>query len=275
MSGWLDWTGREDAATLAGMQVTRWFPLLGLLALPARGAAQAPAYDARTLGCVRFAESVRGEVRSAFGSVRRTETVGRDGILVVRASLDSAGLSVEAWYDSLAVFREGPGLRYAPDAEGILGGRYRGTLDPHGDYLAASVPFVPAALREVFDFTRIPLQFFPPLPPAPLGPGREWSDGAGLTMWRLADSATSGGPVSRYRWTRREAWEEGVATGDSTVFVHRSEVEEGSLQWQSGEGPLAWSRTVVAGVELSGGAGRTEMTQQATVRRLAGACPGP
>jgi hypothetical protein len=173
------------------------------------------------------------------------------------------------------VFREGPEGRTAPDAEGILGGRYRGTLDPGGDYLARTAPFVPAALRDVFDFSRIPLHFFPPVPPAPLGPGREWSDGAGLTIWRLTDSAVSGGSLSRYRWTRRDAWEEGVAVGDSTLFVHRSEVEDGSLQWRSGEGPLGWTSAVVAGVEFPGGAGRTEVTQQVSVRRIAGACPGP
>ena len=253
------------------MQVTRWVSLFGLVALPVRGAAQAPAYDARALGCARFSESVRGQVQSAFGTVRRSETVGRDGVLEVRATQDSAGVSLEAWYDTLAVFREGPEGRSAPDAEGILGGRYRGTLDPDGEYLAAAAPYVPAALREVFDFTRVPLHFFPPLPRAPLAAGREWSDGAGLTIWRLADSAL----VGRYRWVRRENWEEGVSVGDSTLVVHRTEVENGALQWRAGEGPLGWSATVLAGMELTGGAGRTEVTQQVTVRRLAGPCATP
>jgi hypothetical protein len=248
---------------------------MALLACPARGAAQAPVYDVQALGCVRFAESVRSDIQSAFGSVRRSETVGRDGILVVRARPDTAGLALESWYDTLAVFREGSEGRSAPDAEGILGGRYRGSLGPYGDYLATVAPFVPAALRDVFDFSRVLLHFFPPLSPRVLTAGREWTDGAGLTIWRLADSVAVGGPIARYRWTRRGEWDEGVAAGDSTLVVHRREVEEGGLRWRSGEGPLGWTSAVVAGIEFSGGVGRTEVRQQASTRRLEGACPGP
>ena len=254
------------------MQVTRWYVVAGLLSFAPPLAGQLPVYDAKTIGCARFGESVRSEVQSSYGSVRRTEQVGRDGIFVVRARADSGGLAVEAWYDSLAVYREGPEGRTVPDAEGILGGRYRGTLDPWGDYLATVSPFVPAALREVFDFGRVPLHFFPPLPRSAIAPGREWSDGAGLTIWRLADSATATGPLTRYRWTRRDAWEEGVAAGDSALTIHRTEVENGSLSW-SDAGPLAWESSLVAGIEFTGGAGRTEVTQQVRVRRLAGACP--
>lgn len=192
---------------------------------------------------------------------------------MVRATAESTGLSVEAWYDTLAVGREGPDGKYAPETEGILGGRYRGTLDPQGDYLAIVTPFVPAALREIFDFARIPLHFFPGLPPVPLRQGAEWTDGGGLMMWRLADSAAAGGPVSRYRWVRRETWEEGFASGDSTVVVHRSEREEGSLRWRSGVGPLGWNSSLVAGVEFPNGTGRSELTQAVRVSRLEGACP--
>jgi hypothetical protein len=237
-------------------------------------AAQALAYGAAALSCARFSESVHGTLESTFGSERRTETLGREGVLVVRATPDSAGLSVEAWYDTLAVWREGPEGRYAPDAEGLLGGRYVGILDPQGDYLATVTPYVPAALRDVFDFARIRLHFFPPLPPTPLGPGGEWSDGAGLTIWRLADSAAVDGPVGRYRWVRRESWEEGVAAGDSTVIVHRSESEDGSLLWRGVAGPLGWSSSTVAKLEIDNGAGRSALTQGILVRRLAGPCPG-
>jgi len=256
------------------MQVTRWLPLLVFLAAPSRGAAQAPTYDATTLGCARFSESVHGTLESTFGSARRTETLGREGILVVRATPDSAGLSVEAWYDTLAVWRDGPEGRFAPDAEGLLGGRYAGLLDPQGDYLATLAPYVPTALRDVFDFARVPLHFFPPLSPTPLRPGGEWTDGAGLTVWRLADSASADGPIGRYRWIRRESWEEGVAVGDSTVIVHRSETEDGSLLWRDVAGPLGWSSSTVAKLEIDNGAGRSALTQGVLVRRLAGPCPG-
>ena len=234
--------------------------------------AQAPAYTVATIGCARFMESTRGELESAFGSVRRTETLGRDGILVVRAAPTGAGLEVEAWYDTLAVFREGPEGRFTPDADGIFGGRYGGILDPEGDYLSNVTPFVPAALRDIFDFTRLLLHFFPPLPPKSLPAGGEWTEGAGLTIWRLSDSASPRGPVGRYRWIRREAWDEGVRVGDSTVVVHRSESESGRLQWREGEGPLGWGSSTEASVEFVNGAGRSRLTQEAQVRRVAGDC---
>ena len=258
------------------MQVMRWSLVTGFLVCARPGTAQAPApaYNVHTIGCARFSESVRSVVRSDYGSVRRTEQVGRDGILVVRARPDSAALAIEAWYDSLTVYREGPEGRSAPDAEGILGGRYRGSLDPWGDYLAEVSPFVPAAIREVFDFGRIPLHFFPPLPRSSIVPGREWSDGAGLTIWRLSDSTAGDGRVERYRWTRREVWEEGVAAGDTTITIHRTEVENGTLRWTDAVGPLGWESSVVAAIEFPGGAGRTEVTQQVRVRRVPGACPG-
>jgi hypothetical protein len=268
--------GGRGAARPSGAGVRRCalLPLVVLLCVaPPALAAQAPVYDATTLRCARFSESTRGTLESNFVSGRRSETLGRDGILVLRATPDSAGLSLESWYDSLTVFREGPEGRFAPDAEGILGGRYAGILDPQGDYLATVTPFVPTALRDIFDFGRILLRFLPPLSPVPLRPGGEWTDGAGLTIWRLADSAAAGGPVSRYRWIRRDSWEEGVGAGDSTVIVHRTETETGGLQWRGGQGPLGWSSTAVARVEFTNGAGRSELTQETRVRRMAGACP--
>lgn len=262
----------EVGTTLAGMQVTpaRIASLLLLASVPA--AAQTPSYDAGTVGCATFSESMRGMLESTFGSTHRTETLGRDGELAVHATTDSGGLAVESWYDTLSVFRQGPEGRYTPETAGILGGRYRGLLDPQGDYLASVTPFVPAGLRDIFDFGRLLLHFFPPLAPAPLLPGAEWSDGAGLTIWRLADSTGAAGPVSRYRWIRRDAWEDGVAAGDSTVIVHREEVENGGLQWRNGDGPLGWSSSTEATIEFVNGSGRSRLKQEVQVRRVATGC---
>jgi len=254
------------------MQARPWVVLLLQSLVPAVGLAQAPAYDARTLGCARFAELVLGRVESRVGSERRQESFGRDGVLVVRSSADSTGLQVEAWFDSLAVFREGPEGRDTPATDGIIGGRYRGTLDPSGDYLALTAPFVPEALRNVFDFARLPLHFFPPLPPVALRPGADWSDGAELTIWRLADSAAASGAVQRYQWVRREEWDEGVAVGDSTMAVHRTEREDGRLAWREGSGPAGWESSVVATLDLGGGAGQSEVRQEVRVRRLPRDC---
>jgi hypothetical protein len=252
------------------MQAPRLLLTALAAALPATAAAQAPVYDAATLGCARFAESVRSEVQTAVGAERRNETVGRSGVLSMRAVPDSGGLLVEAWYDSLSVFRQGPEGRVEPPAEGILGGRYRGKLAPQGDYLSVASPFVPAALRDVFDFGRVLLHFFPPLPPHTLHPGGEWNDDPELTIWRLADSATAQGAVARYGWARRSTWEEAIAAGDSTVRLHRSESERGDLRWR--EGPLGWNSTVRAGVEFPGAGGRTDVVQDVRVVRLSGAC---
>lgn len=257
----------------AGAPVCALLPLVVLLALPRPALyAQAPAYTAATIGCARFSESLRGTLESSYGATRRSETLGRDGILVVRAAPDSGGLTVESWYDTLAVFRDGPEGRFAPASEGILGGRYLGTLDPQGDYLSTAAPFVPAALRDVFEFGRLLLHFFPPLSPRPIEVGAEWTDGAGLTIWRLADSASATGAVGRYRWTRRDAWDEGVGAADTTVVVRRTEAESGSLQWRAGEGPLGWASTTTAKVELTNGAGQSALTQEIVVRRVPGAC---
>jgi hypothetical protein len=264
-------TGRPSGA---GAHRHAPLPLVVWLCLTttANLAAQVPVYSAATIGCARFSEVVRGTLESAFGSARRTETLGRDGAIEVRAAPDSAGLAVEAWYDTLTVFREGPEGRFAPDADGIFGGRYLGLLDPQGDYLSSVTPYVPAALRDIFDFSRVLLHFFPPLSPTPLLPGEEWTDGSGLTIWRLADSASAGGSVSRYRWIRREDWEEGVGVGDSTVVVHRRETEDGRVQWRAGEGPLGWDGTMEASLEFTNGAGQSALTQEFRVRRLPGSC---
>jgi hypothetical protein len=238
---------------------------------PSVAAAQAPVYDSATIGCAQFREQVRGQVHTAVGSLRRSETIGRDGVLSVRGIPDSGGVRIEAWYDSLSVFRQGPEGRIAPDAEGILGGRYRGTLASDGSYLGEAAPFVPAALRDIFEFGRVMLHFFPPLPPRALRPGGEWRDDPDLTIWRLTDSATAQGPVARYGWTRRATWEEGVAAGDSTVRLHRSEAETGALQWR--DGPKGWSSSVRASVELPAAGGRMEVVQEATVTRVPASCP--
>jgi len=254
------------------MQARFWVVCSLLSLLPASSLAQAPVYDIRALECDRFAESVLGQVESRVGSERRQESFGRDGVLVVRASADSNGLQLEAWFDSLAVYREGPEGRDEPATDGIVGGRYRGTLDPTGDYLALTAPFVPAALRNVFDFARLPLHFFPPLPPVALRPGADWSDGAELTIWRLADSAGTSGAVQRYQWIRREEWDEGVAVGDSTMVVHRTEREDGRLAWLEGSGPAGWESSVVATLEVGGGAGQSEVRQEVRVQRLPRDC---
>lgn len=266
------WTGRYVALTLRGMQVARTvFVLLLLAVAPLRG--QAPAYDGVTLACGRFRESVRGTLQGNLGGAARTERVGRDGALEVRAVPAAGSIALEAWYDSLSVFREGPEGRFEPEVAGMIGGRYRGRLGARGGYLPDASPFIPDGVREVFDLSILMQDFLPPLPPGSLRAGSDWTRGPGETIWRLADSATGEGPIERYRWSRRTEWTDTLEQEGPAMLVLRREAEEGSLGWKRGVGPLGWRRTIRAEALLQGVAGgRTTVTQEVAVVRERSAC---
>ena len=269
------WTGRNVALTLRLMQATRVAILLALGAVT-RLEAQAPVYDGTTLACGRFRESVRGTLRGNLGGGDRSEQVGRDGVLEIRAVSEAGSVALEAWYDSLSVFREGPEGRYVPESGGLIGGRYRGRIESAGTYQPVALPFIPDGVREVFDLSKLMQDFLPPLPPRPLAPGGEWSGGAGENVWRLADSATAEGPVERYRWARRREWTDTLREAGPIVPVLHREAEEGGLVWKAAMGPLGWHRTIRAEALLQGEAGgRTTVTQEVTVLRIRSACrPG-
>jgi hypothetical protein len=235
--------------------------------------AQAPAYDGATLACGRFRESVRGALQGNLGGEARSERVGRDGVLEVRAVSAAGAVTLEAWYDSLSVYREGPEGRFEPEAAGMIGGRYRGRLEPHGGFEPVARPFVPDGVREVFDLSNLMHDFFPPLSTDPLRPGGEWKRVPGEMIWRLADSTTSKGPIERYRWTRRSEWTDTLRQEGPAVPVLRREAEEGSLEWQRSVGPLAWKRIIRAEALLQSAAGgRTTVTQEVTVQRVRISC---
>jgi hypothetical protein len=254
------------------MQVSRVaFVLLLLAVAPLR--AQAPAYDGATLACGRFRESVVGTLQGNLGGEARSERVGRDGVLEVRAVSAAGSVTLEAWYDSLSVYREGPEGRFEPEAAGMIGGRYRGRLDARGGYLADASPFIPDGVREVFDLSNLMQEFLPLLPSDPLPPGGEWTRGPGETIWRLPDSTTGEGPIERYRWARRTEWTDTLQQEGPAMAVLRREAEEGSLRWKRGVGPLGWRRTIRAEALLQGEAGgRTTVTQEVAVVREQRAC---
>jgi hypothetical protein len=257
------------------MQVARVaFAFSVIAAMPLR--AQSPEYDAATLACARFRETVRGELRGNLAGVTRNERVGRDGVLQLRAIATGDGLTIEAWYDSLWVYREGPEGHYEPDAGGMIGGRYRGRLDPHGGYQADARPFIPDGVREVFDLSTLMQDFLPRLPRDPLRAGADRVQGAGNSIWRLTDSTSPEGPIERYRWARRAEWTDTLRQDGPAVLVLRREAEEGSVGWQQGTGPLGWNRVIRAEALVAGGArGRTGVTQEVTVRRTGNACEEP
>ena len=144
-------------------------------AQPARSQ-QAPAarsfqYTAAQLDCATFREHSEGRLEAVTGARRRRETLRRDGVLHFRAHPAGDAIAIEAWYDSLALTRESPEATLVPDTDGLLGGRFRGTLSAAGRYAVEARPFVPDEVAEVADVGGALDDLLPPLPPRALAVG--------------------------------------------------------------------------------------------------------
>ena len=203
-----------------------------------------------------YLEEVRTEIRSKIGTVVREERAGRDGILLLRAAGTDSLLELTAWYDSLSVWREGPEGRFAPDAEGLLGGRWRGTLDRSGRYVSRDVPFIPDEVAEIAELRGILADFLPLLPDSVLTPG------------------------VRHRWTRSSATDSTTVVQDSiAVPVRRETAETGSLEWDPRLGPVRWERLLTVTARMTPGrpfnrGAVTEVTQRVRVERKDRNCEG-
>lgn len=220
-------------------------------------------YTAAQLGCGVFHEATRTHIRGESGRAAIEDRAGRDAVIGLAATAAAGGLAVEAWFDSLVVWRETSGGREEPDAEGLLGGRFRGTLSATGEYRRLKVPFVPDEVAQVADVSAFFDEFFPRLPGAPLGVGKTWSDSTGLTVRRLADGR---GGVRRLEWTwdRRTTNREEV---DDTLAVTVVQLikERGQLTWSDQVGPLSWTRQVVITARIPGTGGvRRPLTSTVT-----------
>ena len=226
-----------------------------LAVLPVVGGQPGPArYTAEQLACVTYLEEVRTDIRSAVGTVVREERAGRDGVLVLRAAGTDSLLELTAWYDSLVVWREGPEGRTAPDAEGLLGGRWRGTLHHTGRYASTAVPFIPDEIAEIAELRGLLDDFLPLLP----------------------DSALA--PESRYSWTRRSTADSTTIVQDSIpVPVHRETEESGNLAWDPRLGPVRWERMLKVTARIPPGKPFargvvTVVTQRVRVMRRESSC---
>ena len=248
--------------------------LLGWLLLPRGQAAgqEAPAYQASTIGCSVFRESVRTDIRAQRGGPPYEERGQRTGLLVVRAT-PATLLGFTAWYDSLVVWYDATEGRLVPDTDGLVGGRWEGTISPTGDVALASRPFMPPELRAISDLSDALLDFFPPLAPVTLVPGQTWTDSLGLTITRLADSLALPAPVQRYQW-RIDSRGEPPLAADSTARLRQRATDEGVLVWDAGTGPLTWRRTVTIDTDVSGPGVRLpyrgKVTQRIEVIRITG-----
>ena len=224
---------------------------VALAALGARSQVIETRYRARDLGCASFFESVRSRIRGESGTALVEDKAGRDGFLVVKGTETTQGISVEAWYDSLVVWRVTNTGRESPDVEAVLGGRYRGILTPTGQYREVAVPFVPNDIAEVADLASQMAEFFPVIPPMELLPGRDWSDSAGSKIRRLSDRRDGREMVRRYEWDRTKRIGDTTAVTDSlSVMVDQVVREKGELRWSERFGPLGWTRRLAINARI-------------------------
>ena len=237
-------------------------------------AAGAQRYTSAQLHCARYHESARSEIETQSAGRTRRARAEREGRWRFLARDSLGGVSLEGWYDSLAV-RHGSGDTLAvPDTDGIIGGRYRGLLGPTGGYRRLASPFVPDEVAEATDAAAALDELFPPLPAATLEPGARSSDGAGLEIERLADSTAGGAALRRYAVRRRAVATEAVPRGDTIpVPLKQTTSEDARVVWRDGVGVLRVHRettieaTIPAGGRIRAPV-RSRVVQRATLRRL-------
>jgi len=257
------------------------------LAAAGRAVAQAPLhqpaefhYTAEQLDCSGFREHSRARLYAQTGTRQRRETLTRDGIWRLRARRATAGLAVEAWYDSLALSRQSPEGTLVPDTDGLLGGRYRGTLTPAGRYVAEARPFIPDEVAEVAELSGAMDDLLPPLPPVPLAAGRRWSDSTGLEIRRLRDSLAGGRVVRRLALHARAETDQATLRGDTTrVPARQITVEDGEVAWDDGRGLLSRVRRIVVETTVPAGGPlreplRSRLEQEMSLVRMEGECEG-
>jgi hypothetical protein len=257
--------------------------LIGLLIATVAGAGpRAPALPLRyvppQLQCATFSETSRSDLETYVAGRSRRETLGLDGEWSFRASpAQGDSVRIEAWFDTLAVWRRSPEGSLAPETDALIGGRYRGLLSADGRYRAEARPFVPDEIAEVADVSRELDDLLPRLPLQALAPGMTWTDGAGLEIRRLGDSAGTDS-ILRFRLSLRRENHEGTLRGDSLPLRLRQTTQEvGSFAWHARAGLLRRERhiTVETYVPIEPRVRRpvrSRVEQQVTLERLRAGC---
>lgn len=213
-------------------------------------------YSSAQLNCGQFLEQSESDIKTQSGGRLQKQTSGRRGVWRFRAAPASDGLSLEGWLDTLSLWRKSPEATIRPDTDGLLGGRYRGTLTGSGTFVSQARPFIPDEVAEVAGMGTALDDFFPPLPTRPLRPGQAWTDSAGVTLRRIADSGMSGVPLYRFELEMRRETKSTPAPAD-TVSLRLRQVtsEHGTFVWHPTVGLVRRDRRIV--VETSVPAGRT------------------
>ena len=238
------------------------------LAAPLR----AQQYSATDLACAAFRQTVDGKVRTELNSKVRLEQTGRTGRLLLSLTQGPEPAPARLWWDSLSVWREADGLRSAPETDGLLGGRYVGTLGPHGGWTGTQLPFIPDDVAAIADLTGVPDDLLPLLPPDTLRVGGTWSDTTGTTITRSADSASRGKRWRRFSIKRQsDHEEERNVGGPKPAHVSDTESENGQLTWDPVLGPWRWDRSIVAETKIVADptrAFRSRLEERITLQRV-------
>lgn len=219
----------RDASKPGGEGIQGYCALAALLAtavLSGPLAAQVPAYTPVQLACVRFDIRVTTHVTTDLQGRRRVEELRREGRLTLRGTAAEGGIAIEAWWDSLTLWRRADGRTLRPDAEGILGGRYRGVLSLSGRFTRSAAPWVPDDVAEVSDLSVALDDLFPDFA---AGTVRKLSGSGGRERFRLLASKEVDGPV----------------TAERPFAVHESESSDGIAVWGR-EGLISWTRQITA-----------------------------
>jgi hypothetical protein len=218
---------------------------MALPALHAQGEPVSLRYSAPQLNCARFLENSESKILTEAGRREQEQTTGRRGVWRFSAASEHAGVALEGWLDSLALWRRLRTTQVRPDTDGLVGGRYRGLLTPDGEYQSRKVPFIPAEVAELADMATALNDLLPSLPDQPLRPGQTWTDSAGLTVERLADSGMSGVPLYRFRVEDRRTASAAAVPGDTTLIrLRQSSEEEGVFVWHPSVGLLRRERHI-------------------------------
>jgi len=270
------------------MRPLRRSTLIGMLAasviagapIPLRAPQPAVRYAAPQLQCVAFHETSRSDLETYLAGRTRRETLGFDGEWRFRAApAPGDSVRLEAWFDTLAVWRRSPEGSLEPDTDPLIGGRYRGVLSPDGRYRAEARPFIPDELAEVADLSRELDDLLPRLPLDALAVGMAWTDGSGLEIRRLGDS-TGADSVLRFRLSLRRENREGALRGDSLPLrLRQTTQEDGSFAWHARSGLVRRERHITVETYVPAEPRvrrpvRSKVDQQVTLERLPGGCEG-
>jgi hypothetical protein len=246
------------------------------LAVLGRPAEAQTRYAAAQFDSARFRHIAQSEIQPAVAGRERRERITVAGLLVVHAQ-PAAGDSIrlEAWWDSLEVRRSSRDGTLEPDTDGLIGGRYRGTLSSGGAYSAEARPFVPDGVGEVVDLSRVLEELFPTLPPRPLRVGERFRGAGGVEIRRLSDS-TAGDTLLRFRASRSRTSDSVTATGDTgSIPAKQTMREDEAFAWHPRRGLVRRDRTIVVATDIPAGGAvgrpvRSRVEQRVVIERVRG-----